>query len=201
MNRPDAMLFDMDGVLLDSREVWFRVVEEAGRRFRGAPITREEFLPTFGQGTAADVGAFGLDCSVQELDRFYVDNFLRFADAMWVAPDAKPTLESLKARGLKLAVVTNTVSRLTHELLESAGIHALFDTIACADLVPRAKPAPDIVHHACRELEVGEAQAWMVGDSKYDRGAAEAAGVHFVGFKLDGHRRVERLRDIPDLLG
>ena len=55
-----AILFDMDGVLVRSFEVWFRVVEEAGRRFRGRAITRGEFTPTFGQGTADDVPVFGL---------------------------------------------------------------------------------------------------------------------------------------------
>jgi len=42
----------MDGVLIRSEEAWLRVLEDAGRRFRGSPVTREEFAPTFGQGTA-----------------------------------------------------------------------------------------------------------------------------------------------------
>ncbi|MBL8939307.1 MAG: haloacid dehalogenase, partial [Archangium sp.] len=59
-----AVLFDMDGVLVRSEEVWFRVVEAAGVRFRNRAITREEFFPTFGQGTAADIPVFGLSCTV-----------------------------------------------------------------------------------------------------------------------------------------
>lgn len=54
---PEAVLFDMDGVLVKSEEAWFRTVEAAGVRFRGRPVTRAEFGPTFGQGTAADVPA------------------------------------------------------------------------------------------------------------------------------------------------
>src|SRR5205085_1313853 len=57
---PTALLFDMDGVLVRSEDAWFRVVEEAGERFRGRPVTREEFTPTFGQGTEADLSQFGL---------------------------------------------------------------------------------------------------------------------------------------------
>src|SRR5687767_3280690 len=70
-----AVLFDLDGVLVKSEEAWFRTVEESGRRFRGRPVSREEFDPTFGQGTAADVEVFGLRCSTSELDAFYVEQF------------------------------------------------------------------------------------------------------------------------------
>ncbi|MFN7131195.1 MAG: HAD family hydrolase [Myxococcales bacterium] len=196
MHAPRAILFDMDGVLLDSKEVWFKLVEESGTRFRGHPVTREEFGPTFGQGTEADVRVFGLRCTPAELDRFYVENFGRHASEVWVNPEAKPVLEALQAQGFRLAVVTNTVSKLAKELLEASGLLAHFETLACADLVPKAKPAPDLVHFACRGLNVSEQDAWMIGDSKYDRGSANAAGVYFVGFKLDGDARVESLSEL-----
>lgn len=188
-----AVLFDMDGVLVKSEEVWFRVVEQAGVKFRGRAITREEFFPTFGQGTAADIPVFGLSCTPAELDAFYVTEFLRHLDAMWVNPDAKPLLELLAARGLKRALVTNTVGPLAARILERAELSGLFDALATADRVQHAKPAPDLVQLACRETGVAPSEAWMVGDSKYDRLAAHAAGVHFVGLGLDGDQRLERL--------
>ena len=89
LNDAKAVLFDMDGVLVKSDEVWFRVVEAAGTRFRGLPITRDEFMPTFGQGTAADIPYFGLRCSVFELDAFYAAQFVNHLDAVWVNPDAR----------------------------------------------------------------------------------------------------------------
>ncbi len=194
-----AVLFDMDGVLVKSDEVWFRAVEEAGVRFRGRAITREEFFPTFGQGTAADVTVFGLGCSVQQLDAFYAEAFLRFIDQMWVNPEAAPLFAALRARGLRVAVVTNTVSPLAKEVLRRAALLDRLDALACADHVAHAKPAPDLVLHACRALGVGADEAWMVGDSRFDREATRAAGVHFVGFGIDGDARIERLGDLPAL--
>lgn len=188
-----AVLFDMDGVLVKSEEVWFRVVEQAGVKFRGRAITREEFFPTFGQGTAADIPVFGLSCTPAELDAFYVTQFVRHLDAMWVNPDARPLLELLKARGLKRALVTNTVGPLAARILERAELSGLFDALATADRVAHAKPAPDLVQLACQETGVSPAEAWMVGDSKFDRQAAQAAGVRFVGLGLDGEVRLERL--------
>jgi HAD superfamily hydrolase (TIGR01509 family) len=199
-NSPRAVLFDMDGVLVRSEETWFRVVEESGRIFRGRPVTREEFAPTFGQGTDADISVFGLRCTPAELDRFYIEQFPRHAGTMWINPAARPLLEALKERGQLRAVVTNSVTVLAEQVLELAGLRALFPVVACADQVPSAKPAPDLVLHACRQLSVNPAEAWMVGDSRYDRGAAKAAGATFIGLGIDGDHRLEELGDLLGLL-
>jgi phosphoglycolate phosphatase/AHBA synthesis associated protein len=196
-----AVLFDMDGVLVRTHGIWHRVVEEAGRRFRGRPIPREEFDPTFGQGTAADVEVFGLDCTVEELDRFYVQHFHRFVSGVWVDPSAAKVLEALAAQGIATAVVTNTVTPLAEELLEAAHLRAAFRILACADQVPNAKPAPDLVHAALERLGVPREAAAFVGDSRYDREAAQAAGVRFVGLGIDGEHRVESLPSLLPLFG
>ncbi|MDP1915287.1 MAG: GNAT family N-acetyltransferase [Myxococcales bacterium] len=196
-----AVLFDMDGVLVRSEEVWFRVVEAAGVRFRGRAITRDEFFPTFGQGTAADVPVFGLSCSVAELDAFYVSEFIKHLDAMWVNPEAAPLAEALTKRGLRIGIVTNTVAPLARAILEHAKLATWFEVRATADRVEHAKPAPDLVLLGLKELGVSAADAVMIGDSRFDREAARAAGVRFIGLKLDGDGRIERLGDLPVELG
>lgn len=194
---PRAVLFDMDGVLVRSEEVWFRVVEQAGVRFRGRAITREEFFPTFGQGTAADVPYFKLSCTHEELDAFYVSEFVKHLEHVWVNPEAAPLLEALRARGVELALVTNTVEPLASAVVEFAQLGNFFKVRATADKVAHAKPAPDLVEFACAGLGVRPADSWMVGDSRFDRGAAHAAGARFVGLRLDGDVRLERLADFP----
>ncbi|MBL9037439.1 MAG: HAD family hydrolase [Archangium sp.] len=172
----------MDGVLVKSNEVWFRVVEAAGVRFRGRAITRAEFEPTFGQGTAADIPCFELACTVKELDAFYADEFVRHLDAVWVNPDAAPVLKGLAAKGVKRALVTNTVGPLARAILQRAGVETLFDFLGTADLVPRAKPEPDVVLLACRSIGVEPSESVMVGDTRFDRQAAHAAGARFAGY-------------------
>lgn len=201
MNRPRALLFDMDGVLVRSEEVWFRVVEAAGTAFRGRPITRAEFTPTFGQGTAADVAVFSLHCTTAALDKFYLENFSRFADHTWVDPDARDVLSALRDAGFGVAVVTNTMTPLAHDILAAAGLSGLPQVVACADQVARAKPAPDVVHHALAQLGRAPDEAWMTGDSRFDRLAAGAAGVRFVGYGIDGDVRVDSLRALARLVG
>jgi phosphoglycolate phosphatase/AHBA synthesis associated protein len=197
---PSALLFDMDGVLVRSEDIWFRVVEEAGVRYRGRVITREEFDPTFGQGTEADITQFGLSCSVAELNRFYAENFGRYVDQVWVDPEARPLLERLSREGLRLAVVTNTTTPLAEDILRAAGLRGFFQTVACADQVPRPKPYPDLVLHALSGLGARAGEAWMIGDSRYDREAARDAGVHFIGLRQHGDARVDRLADLARLV-
>lgn len=195
-----AVFFDMDGVLVKSEEVWFRVVEAAGVRYRGRAVTRAEFFPTFGQGTAADIPVFGFNCTQQELDAFYVTEFLVHLDAMWVNPDAKPLLTSLRAKGFKTALVTNTVGPLAVKILERADLTGLFDSLGTSDRVQNAKPSPELVQLALRETGVEVSNATMVGDSKYDRQAAKAAGVRFIGLGIDGDVRVEALGRVADFV-
>ena len=195
-----AVLFDMDGVLLRSEEAWLHVLEEAGRHFRGRPVTREEFQPTFGQGTEADVRVFALGCTPDELNAFYAAHLPRFATGVWVNPEARPVLEALGRRGLKRAVVTNTTTALARALLGAARLEGLFEALSCADQVALAKPAPDLLLHALGQLGLEPHRALMVGDSRFDRGAASAARVRFVGFGLDGDVRIESLGELLALL-
>ena len=194
-----AILFDMDGVLVKSEEAWFQLVVRAGALFRGRAVTREEFFPNFGRGTTADVTAFGFRCTVPELDAFYVQNFGTYAAHLWVNPEAAPVVTQLREQGFAIAVVTNTVSALTRDILGAAKLASLFDHVVCADQVPSAKPAPDVVFRACELLRVAPGEALMVGDSRYDRAAAEAAGVRFVGLALAAPERIESLRELVPL--
>ncbi len=195
-----AVLFDLDGVLVDSKHAWYLAVAEAGERFRGRRISEEEFEPTFGQGTAADIPMFGLSCTAWELDRFYEEAFVRHLDAVRVEPSGPKVLSELKARGLKLAVVTNSVGLVAKAALGRAGLLELFDSLATADRVAESKPAPDLPLLALRELGVSAAEATFVGDSRFDREAAQAAKVHFTGLGIQGDARLERLAELPGLL-
>lgn len=198
--RPSGILFDLDGVLIRSEAVWQHVLAEAGEHFRGRPVTAEEFAPTFGQGTAEDVKAFGLSCSPEELDVFYARSFRRHITEVWVDPEARGVLGSLQDAAIRLAVVTNTAGPLARDLLTIAGLLPYFQVVSTADLVARAKPAPDLVEHALRGLALTAERAWMVGDSRFDREASRAAKVRFVGLRLEGDLRIETLAELPKLL-
>ncbi len=202
MHRPPAaLLFDLDGVLVSSVAAWFGAVEAAGTAFRGRAVSREEFDPTFGQGTQADIGCFGFDCSVEELDAFYDRAFVNHLSAVSVDPWAHTVLARLCKANWKIALVTNTREPTATKILQHASLEKYFPIreSPSAQLLP--KPAPDMLVDACRRLRVSPAQSWMIGDSRFDRESAANAGCSFVGMRFPGDSRIEELTELLQLVG
>lgn len=196
-----AVLFDLDGVLIDSRDAWYHLLCAAAKAFGHPALARDAFDASFGQGVEADSEQFFGGTSPAELEAFFDAHFLDHARHVLVDPEATPVLNALAFRGIGHAVVTNTTSALARETVRGAGLEP--DLVVGASDAPE-KPAPDMLWLACEKLGIGPADAWMVGDSRFDREAARAAGIHFVGYGIEGDRRIERLVDLihqPEITG
>ncbi len=189
-----AVLWDLDGVLIDSYEVWFHLLNETSRAFGGIEVSRQVMRDGWGQGIEADVQRFFPHRTVAETEAYYHAHFMEHARHLRVDPDARAVITELRRRGLAQAVITNTPSPLAREILAAAGLE--LDTVVGGTDVPNAKPAPDMVREACRRLGVAESEALVVGDSRYDREAASGAGVKFVGLRIDGDARIEKLSEL-----
>ena len=194
-----GVLLDLDGVLLDSYEAWFSLVNAAARDLGYAAVSREAFCAGWGQGIAADVETFFVRHGVAEIEDYYREHFPEHARGLAVDPEAAPLLEALRRAGLGTAVVTNTPASIAGEILRAAGLR--LDVLVGGTDVPHAKPAPDLVLLACGRLGVAPGEAILVGDTRFDREAAAAAGVRFVGLRLEGDVKLERLSDVRLLLG
>lgn len=190
---PAAVLFDLDGVLIDSQDAWYHLLNAAAKALGHPVIPRDAFDACFGQGVEADAEQFFGGIDPAELEAYFDAHFLDHASHVLVNPDAAPVLNALSQRGIVHAVVTNTASALAKETLRGAGLEP--DLIVGASDAA-GKPAPDMLWLACERLGVATADAWMVGDSRFDREAARAAGVSFVGYGVDGERRIERLTEL-----
>ena len=196
-----AVLFDLDGVLIDSRDAWYHVLCAAAREFGHPPLPRDVYDASFGQGVEADAEQFFGGMPPAELEAYFDAHFLDHARHVLVSPEATPVFNALATRGIAHAVVTNTASALARETIRGAGLEP--DLIIGASDAAE-KPEPDMLLLACEKLGVATADAWMVGDSRFDREAAAAAGIHFIGLGIDGDRRIERLVDLvhqPEVQG
>jgi len=183
-------------VLIDSYDVWFHVLNHTAREFGAAPVSREVFASGWGQGIEKDVERFFPDRTVREVEAFYHAHFMDHATHLRVDPDARAVIGAARAAGLTQALITNTPGPLARRILAAAELE--LDAVVGGTDVPRGKPAPDMVLEACRVLRVTTAQALVVGDSRYDRDAAAAANVRFVGLRIDGDRRIEGLAELLD---
>lgn len=188
--------FDLDGVLVDSFECWWKLLN-ATRLSRGEPpLTREEYARCWGQDVEADRRSFFPDWSVERLTAHYNREFPRFAE--WIRPmdGAGETLERLRQSGKRIAVASNSPMEMVERILTLASLRPLVDWAAGADLVGNGKPEPDIIEHVLRESGFRSGEACFVGDSEYDARAARAAGVRFIGYRRPGDHRIESLLEL-----
>lgn len=189
-----AVLFDMDGVLVDSYWVWFHLLNQATRELGYRNVPHERYRECWGQSTRADRDAFFPRHEVEDVERYYDAHYFEHIGELRVPEGVAATFARLRELGVRSAVCTNTQTSLAVPLVERSG--ATPDVIVGGSDVPRGKPAPDMLLKALSALEVPPAEAWMIGDSLYDKEAAAAAEVFFVGIGIDGDRRIGSLLDL-----
>lgn len=174
-----AILFDLDGVLVDTYEVWYQLLNEVARRHGYPPVDPESYRKSWGQGIEVDVKLYYARHTVEEIREEYARYYGDFLHHLKVMDGADRTLASI---ALPKAVITNSPVGLARRALALAKLDGHFKTVVGCDEVPRSKPAPDGVLEACRRLGVTPAEALLIGDSRFDEGAAKAAGVEFRWF-------------------
>jgi len=124
------------------------------------------------------------------VDAAFAELYAHYArpDAWRIFPDVRPTLETLRARGVRLAVVSNFDGRLP-ALIAGLGLAPCFDAVVYSSRAGAAKPAPAIFHAALAEMSASPADALHVGDSvAADVHGARAAGLAAILLDRDRHR-------------
>ena len=194
-----AVLFDLDGVLVDSYNCWVRLLQDAMREQGKTPVTPEEFNSRWGQGPEADRDVFFPEWTLEELIAFYEKRFGEYT--RWSKPElgSEKILRHLQSRGKKIAIASNSPTEVVNELLKHARLENYPDVVIGADQVKESKPAPDLLLKAVEVLRVTKQEVCYVGDSTYDAQAAEAAGIFFVGYKRQGEISVQNFEELAEL--
>jgi phosphoglycolate phosphatase len=211
--QPRAVLFDLDGTLLDSAPdlaaAANRMLDDLGMAARdptviatyigkGIPKLVERTL-TGSLDATAEPALFARALPIYE--RYYAEESGRRSVPF---PDVLEGLRLLHDAGLPLGCITNKAERFTLDLLQRTALDGFFGVVVCGDTVTRKKPDPEPVLTACSRLGVRPADALMIGDSANDVQAARAAGcpVWCVPYGYNEGRPVESLdcdAIVPDL--
>ncbi len=180
-----AILSDMDGVMLDTEKLYVRFWCEAAR-FYGYPMETRHALGIRSLGRPFAVeklrGWFGADFDYDLVRDKRVELMDAYVAACGVAakPGAKPLLQWLKANGYQTALATATPVERAARYLEQTELLAYFDVICSARQVPHGKPAPDIYLYAAAQLGVPPERCMALEDSQNGVRSAVAAGCQTV---------------------
>ncbi|AUH39450.1 HAD family hydrolase [Streptomyces sp. CMB-StM0423] len=176
-----AVVFDMDGTLLDSVPTVSRAYADAIHSLGGPPVTPDEVVAGWHVGHTELVLAhfLGRACGPAEVERFHAHLDPAIA-GLRPFPGIPALLDDLAGAGLRLGVFTAATRRVAASMLAAAGLGMRFEVVVAGDEVDRPKPAPDGLLLAGRRLGVPAGATAYAGDAAVDLGCAHAAGAQGV---------------------
>jgi putative hydrolase of the HAD superfamily len=208
-----AVVFDLDGTLLDRRRSFELFVRDQWERFGHClrDADQEQYVQTLIErdqdGYAPRqslftgvIARFGLPSGLAEtlLDDYRAG----FPNACVLFPDVAQTLSCLRTSGLKLGLITNGSVRMQSRKLQCLGLSPLFDTMLISDAEGISKPDPRIFHRAVDRLGINPTQAVFVGDHpEIDVAGARAAGMKAIWRRDPGRSRLVEADGVIEELG
>ncbi len=181
----DAVIFDMDGLLLDSERIALTVFNETCAHF-GLPDQFDLFKQMIGTNNqlGRQILTRGLEGQTDSVA------FIAHCDALYqeatlsrpipLRPGALELLEWLQHKGLPAAVATSSNTAKANHKLNAAGIIQFFVTVTGGDQVQNSKPAPDIFLHAAKSIQADPRRCLALEDSENGVRAAVAAGMKVI---------------------
>jgi len=191
MRKPEAVIFDMDGVLVDSEPIHCKIEKKL---FDKLGIVVDEAVHRSYMGASNEFmysdlkSRFELQESVGELiemDESFRCDYFKNLDVILLNEGVINLLSEIKSAGLKLAVATSSSPAIADILLNRCKITSWFDAVITASEAGKSKPAPDVYLLAAEKLGVSPANCIVFEDSPNGLSAAQSAGMHCVAVQSD----------------
>jgi beta-phosphoglucomutase-like phosphatase (HAD superfamily) len=176
-----AVVFDMDGLLLDTEPMWHAAERELLAR-HGDAFTEADMIASHGRALVDTAAVYGARLGLPPADIEREIGEIMLAHYLSGSPlhaGARELVEALGGR-VPMAVASNTAGILVRRALDAVGLGVL-EVVASGTDIGSAKPAPDVYLEACRRLGVAPADAIAFEDSPMGVRAAKAAGLFAVG--------------------
>lgn len=184
-----AVLFDMDGVLIEAKEWHYESLNQALRIF-GYEINRYEHLTSYdGLPTSVKLNKLTIEKGLPEALHGFINEMKQQYTIGLIHSFCKPrfnheyALSRLKAEGYKLAVGSNSIRQTVHLMMEKAKLAQYFDLLLSNQDVKKAKPSPEIYLTAMERLGVQPEECVIVEDNENGIKAAIASGGHVLQVK------------------
>ncbi|MGJ8681546.1 phosphoglycolate phosphatase [Paraglaciecola sp.] len=187
--RPKAILFDLDGTLIDSAPDLAAAVNAMLTHFSLPTVSLAQVSTWIGNGAAKLVERVfkytqnnqnqlhNIPTQQQGLTQFFVEYEKVQGLHSTLYPNVKHTLTELSKLGVTMALITNKPGQFTPNVLAEHGIDSFFDLVLSGDSLTEKKPHPMPILHTLKTLGLSKKQTIMVGDSASDIQASNSAGV------------------------
>lgn len=185
------VVFDFDGTLLNTDRLIINSWQAVFRNYRGENGDEDLILSTFGETVAHTMRKLFPEINqneAMELYRTYQREHSRGAYSLY--PGVAELIDNLIEKGFKTSIVTSRLKKTTFQYLNEMGIEDKFDLVLTADDVDMHKPDPKPLLKAMEKLGTSKEDTIMLGDTKFDIGCCNNAGVDSVLVEW-GHRIIE----------
>ncbi len=180
-----AIIFDMDGVILDTEKLLMKCWQEAGKEFN--ICIENKHLSKMRGGTINVIKAifeemFGTDIDFHKIRqrREHIKDEYILKDGIPVKEGIEEFLKYIKNNNLKIALATSTITDIATKYLKEVDLYKYFDVVVCGDMIENGKPSPDIYLQACKKLGVEPKDALVFEDSRNGIWAGYSAGCDVV---------------------
>lgn len=204
-----AVIFDMDGVVVDTEPIHYKRLEEF-LNYNGIHPTVEDLKNIAGSSStdtwAAIQRIWGKSLDKKEYDQAYHDYFKDrpFKYSEILDPDLKTLLDWLTAKDYKIALASSSSMDTIQEVLEECGLKQYFVSILSGDMFEQSKPNPEIYFKSAEQLGVKPKECLVIEDSTYGITAAKDAGMYVLAkrderfnYKQDlANKIIDRLIDV-----
>lgn len=180
---PEAVIFDMDGVIFDSEALVLKTWKQIADKY-GIPDIESTCRACLGTNSTSTARIFRENYG----EEFPYEKYKKEASALFheqaaggklaQKPGVRELLEFLRSRKIKIGLASSTREELVKRELAEGGLLDYFDQIVCGDMVKKSKPEPDIFLEACRRLAVDPADCYGIEDSYNGIRALKRAGMH-----------------------
>jgi len=195
---PRAVLFDLDGTLLDTAPDMAAALNQLRIERGMQPMPLAEIRPQVSNGAR---GLLQIGLALSPADKNFCETRARFlalyaqniAEYTQLFPGMDKFLQNLAQRAIPWGIVTNKPAALTHKLLKALALPC--DTVVCGDDLKQAKPAPDPLIYAAGLMRTTPDSIWYVGDHERDIIAGNRAGMTTIAGRwgyLDHERPIEQ---------
>lgn len=197
MNKFKAVLFDLDGTLLNSIPVILKATKEVFT-VMGIKNDVSDMQKMIGVPLEVQAKMFAKDRDAEFIDT-YRAYYRKYTDQdMSLYPQTLEMLDVLKSGGFVTALVTSKAAKSAARAVEKTGMGGIFDIIVSADDVTRPKPDPEPLLKALAMLSLKPEEALYVGDSLFDIDAAQKAGIAVAAVSWGARSREDLLLQHPD---